>query len=122
MLSEYFTAMSKIIVETQGILLEFIGDAILAIWNAPEDVPRHACAAIEATLQMQYELVKLREQWTSQGYPEIHIRCGLHTDQVFVGNLGAPERMKYGVMGDGVNLASRLEELNKRYAGASAQA
>ena len=115
MLSQYFTAMSNIIVRTKGILLEFIGDAILAIWNAPEDVEKHACACIEATLEMQSELVTLREQWTAMGYPEIHIRCGIHTDQVFVGNLGAPDRMKYGVMGDGVNLASRLEELNKRY-------
>lgn len=115
MLSEYFTAMSKVIVETEGILLEFIGDAILAIWNAPYDVTDHAVACISATLRMQQELETLRVQWKEQGYPEIHIRCGVHTDSVFVGNLGAPERMKYGVMGDGVNLASRLEELNKRY-------
>jgi class 3 adenylate cyclase len=115
MLSEYFTAMSKVIIETEGILLEFIGDAILAIWNAPYDVNNHAVACISATLRMQQELVRLREEWSAQGYPEIHIRCGVHTDSVFVGNLGAPDRMKYGVMGDGVNLASRLEELNKRY-------
>ena len=88
MLSEYFTAMSKIILETKGVLLEFIGDAILAIWNAPEDVPNHACACIEAALQMQEKLVQLRSHWRDKGYPEIHIRCGIHTDGVFVGNLG----------------------------------
>ena len=115
MLSEYFTAMSKVIIQTEGILLEFIGDAILAIWNAPYDVKKHAIACISATLSMQAELKRLREKWKEKGYPPIHIRCGVHTDSVFVGNLGAPDRMKYGVMGDGVNLASRLEELNKRY-------
>ena len=115
MLSEYFTAMSNVIFDTKGVLLEFIGDAILAIWNAPEDVPNHAAACIEAALRMQEKLMQLRTHWKNKGYPEIHIRCGIHTDEVFVGNLGAPSRMKYGVMGDGVNLASRLEELNKQY-------
>lgn len=115
MLSEYFSAMSKVIVETEGILLEFIGDAILAIWNAPYDVDDHAIACITATLQMQKKLRELKAKWDASGYPPIAIRCGIHTDEVFVGNLGAPDRMKYGVMGDGVNLASRLEELNKRY-------
>lgn len=64
---------------------------------------------------MQNKLLELKTKWEEAGYPPIAIRCGIHTDEVFVGNLGAPERMKYGVMGDGVNLASRLEELNKRY-------
>lgn len=104
MLSEYFSAMSKVIVESEGILLEFIGDAILAIWNAPYDVRNHAIACMSATLRMQTELQALRVKWKEKGYPEIHIRCGIHTDSVFVGNLGAPDRMKYGVMGDGVNL------------------
>jgi adenylate cyclase len=115
MLSEYFTAMSNIIVSRQGILLEFIGDAVLAIWGAPHDDPQHGMNCVTATLEMQNRLVEMREAWKAKGLPDIHIRCGLHTDEVFVGNLGAPNRMKYGVMGDGVNLASRLEELNKHY-------
>lgn len=115
LLSEYFESMVSIIVEEQGTMLEFIGDAILAIWNAPNTVPDHAIRSITSALRMNAVLADLRNKWTSQGRPSIRIRCGLHSADVFVGNLGSRMRMKYGVLGDGVNLASRLEELNKRY-------
>ena len=115
MLSEYFTLMTEVIIDHEGILLEFIGDAILAIWNAPYDIPNHAVACLMATLKMQKALKSLNERWAKIDIPNVSIRCAIHTDEVFVGNLGAPDRMKYGVMGDGVNLASRLEELNKLY-------
>jgi len=115
LLSEYFEKMVSIIIEEQGTMLEFIGDAILAIWNAPNDVPDHAVRSITSALRMNQVLEDMRKAWTSQGKPEIKIRVGLHSAQVFVGNLGSNMRMKYGVLGDGVNLASRLEELNKRY-------
>jgi adenylate cyclase len=115
LLSEYFERMVSIIVEEGGTMLEFIGDAILAIWNAPNSVPDHAERAVTSALRMHKSLVILREKWQSEGKPNIRIRCGLHSANVFVGNLGSSARMKYGVLGDGVNLASRLEELNKRY-------
>jgi len=115
LLSEYFESMVSIIIEEQGTMLEFIGDAILAIWNAPNDVPDHAVRSISSALRMNQALEDLRRSWVSQGKPEVRIRVGLHSAQVFVGNLGSNMRMKYGVLGDGVNLASRLEELNKRY-------
>merc|ERR1711972_1279349 len=96
-------------------MLEFIGDAVLAIWNAPNSVPDHGNHAVTAALRMHLALEDLRKTWSCQGKPDIRIRVGLHSADVFVGNLGSQMRMKYGVLGDGVNLASRLEELNKRY-------
>ena len=116
MLSDYFTAMATIIEDLGGTLLEFIGDAILAIWNAPAKCPTHAINGVEASVRMQEQLNALVPTWRRKGYPTFTIRVGIHTDTVWVGNLGAPDRMKYGIMGDGVNFASRLEELNKRYA------
>jgi adenylate cyclase len=115
LLSEYFERMVSIIVEEEGTMLEFIGDAILAIWNAPSTVEDHASRAVTATLRMQEDLEHLRSKWKEEEKPNIRIRVGLHSSKVFVGNLGSKMRMKYGVLGDGVNLASRLEELNKRY-------
>jgi adenylate cyclase len=115
LLSDYFAAMSAIITKSRGTLLEFIGDALLVVWNAPQDVADHAYQTVEAAIQMNEYLNLMAPKWTELGYPPINIRSGIHTATVFVGNIGSPDRMKYGVLGDGVNLASRLEELNKRY-------
>jgi len=115
LLSEYFEGMVSVIIEEKGTMLEFIGDAILAIWNAPNDVPDHAARAVSSAVRMDGVLQQLRQDWQASGRPEIRIRVGLHSARVYVGNLGSNMRMKYGVLGDGVNLASRLEELNKRY-------
>jgi len=115
LMSDYFTAMAEIITGTGGCLLEFIGDAILAVWNAPNAEELHAVRAVTAALEMHAKLEKLHAEWDAKGYPRIRIRCGIHTAKVLVGNIGAPNRMKYGVLGDGVNTASRLEETNKRY-------
>eukprot|EP00945_MAST-04E_sp_MAST-4E-sp1_P001046 g1046.t1 len=115
LLSDYFAAMSTLISQSDGTLLEFIGDAILAVWNAPMAVSDHAYQCVEQSIKMHSYLDKMQPEWAGKGYPPIKIRCGIHTSTVFVGNIGSPDRMKYGVLGDGVNLASRLEELNKRY-------
>ena len=115
LLSEYFAAMSAIIVNGRGTLLEFIGDALLVVWNAPQDVSDHAYQTVEAAIQMNEYLTARAPDWRAMNFPPIGIRTGIHTATVFVGNIGSPDRMKYGVLGDGVNLASRLEELNKRY-------
>ena len=115
LLSDYFAAMCALIIESRGTMLEFIGDAILAVWNAPQDVPDHAYQCVDQSVSMHAYLDDMAPTWKEKGYPEINIRCGIHTATVFVGNIGSPDRMKYGVLGDGVNLASRLEELNKRY-------
>jgi class 3 adenylate cyclase len=115
LLSDYFQEMDEVIIATDGILAEFIGDAILALWNCPQDVRLHGERCVEAAVGMQERVDASQARWKAKGYPEIAIRVGVHTSDVFVGNIGSRERMKYGVLGDGVNLASRLEELNKRY-------
>eukprot|EP01083_Nonionella_stella_P285667 972481_1 len=114
-LSEYFEAMATIIRESGGTLAEFIGDAILAFWNAPEEVDDHPFAAVNAGQLMHDSVEEQGVEWRERGFPEMKIRIGVHTAKVFVGNIGSEYRMKYGVLGDGVNLTSRLEELNKRY-------
>mmetsp|Transcript_1036 Transcript_1036/g.1295 ORF Transcript_1036/g.1295 Transcript_1036/m.1295 type:complete len:1790 (+) Transcript_1036:84-5453(+) len=116
LMSDYFTAMTDIITSSGGCLLEFIGDAVLAVWNAPNPEEMHAVQAVTAALEMQHYLDAMTDEWNAKGYPRVRIRCGIHTAKVLVGNIGAPNRMKYGVLGDGVNTASRLEETNKRYA------
>lgn len=115
LLSAYFLEMDAILKATGGTLLEFIGDAILAIWNAPTPCLNHSVEGLRASLDMHKRLDQLRHGWVKNGFAEVRIRCGVHTGRVFVGNIGSPERMKYGVLGDSVNLASRLEETNKRY-------
>ncbi|KAH8583907.1 membrane associated adenyl cyclase with 2 transmembrane regions and an adenylyl cyclase domain [Cryptosporidium sp. chipmunk genotype I] len=115
LLTNYFDEMVKIIEEFHGNLLEIAGDAILVIWNSPVTVKNHSAAAVAASLKMKKEL-KLKSISLGNNYfPEINIKCGIHTDRVLVGNIGCNKRMKYGIMGDGVNLASRIESLTKRY-------
>ena len=115
LLTEYFDAMEEIVSATNGTILEYVGDAILAVWNAPLELPNHAEKSIECALLMQIKLASLREKWKKDGFPEVSIRVGVNTGEVFHGNIGSHKRLKYGVLGDSVNLASRLEELNKRY-------
>jgi adenylate cyclase len=115
LLSEYFQVMANMIHASGGTLGEFIGDAILAWWNAPDDVDDHAYQCVATAMCMHEELKRLRVKCAERGWPDIFIRIGIHTAEVMVGNIGSNERMKYGLLGDGVNLASRLEELNKAY-------
>lgn len=115
LLTEYFDAMEEIVSETNGTILEYVGDAILAVWNAPLELKNHAEKSIECALRMQMKLAELRGKWKEQGFPDVSIRVGVNTGEVFHGNIGSHKRLKYGVLGDSVNLASRLEELNKRY-------
>ena len=115
LLTEYFDAMEEIVSKTNGTILEYVGDAILAVWNAPIELSNHAEKSIECALRMQIKLAELRKKWIQDGFPEVSIRVGVNTGEVFHGNIGSHKRLKYGVLGDSVNLASRLEELNKRY-------
>lgn len=115
LLTNYFDEMIKIIEEFNGNLLEIVGDAILVIWNSPITLENHSVAAISASLKMKKQL-QLKSRSFQNGYlPKINIKCGIHTDHVLVGNIGCSKRIKYGIMGDGVNLASRIESLTKRY-------
>ncbi|SRR5579884_3667224 len=99
----------------QGTIDKFIGDGIMAFWNAPNDVPDHAARHARAALEAQARSRALRQGWAAAGTPLFKARVGLHTGEVIVGNFGTPERFAYTAMGDGVNLASRLEGLNKTY-------
>jgi adenylate cyclase len=114
-LSEYLNELSHIIMETGGTIDKYIGDAIMAFWGAPINDQNHAFHACHTALMCQKRLVELNRKWTMEGKPVFLTRIGLHAQSVIVGNIGSEERMNYTVLGDGVNLAARLEGVNKRY-------
>jgi len=118
LLNKYLTAMAKIVLENRGVVDKFIGDAIMAFWGAPLPLENHAEAAVRTALQMSRELKKCNDEWKKLNYPEIKIGIGLNTGEAVVGNIGSHERFDYTVIGDNVNLASRLESLTKFYGAA----
>mmetsp|Transcript_16774 Transcript_16774/g.50382 ORF Transcript_16774/g.50382 Transcript_16774/m.50382 type:complete len:1017 (-) Transcript_16774:94-3144(-) len=114
----YLTAMTNIVERQQGVVAEVLGDGILAFWNTPDEVPDHAARACHAALEMLEEIPYLNGNFKFLRLPLAHalsIRVGLHTGEVFSGNLGSKTKMKFGCLGDPVNLASRLEGLCKVY-------
>lgn len=115
LMNEYLTAMSNIILEHEGTVDKFIGDAIMAIWGAPINVENQEVQAVSAALESIDILEQLRTKWSAQGLPEIVARIGLNSGEMRVGNFGSQTRFNYTVIGDNVNLASRLEGLNKNY-------
>ncbi|MHB2020378.1 MAG: adenylate/guanylate cyclase domain-containing protein, partial [Candidatus Xenobia bacterium] len=115
LLAEYLGTMSDQILESGGTVDKYIGDAVMAFWGAPQSLPQHALVACRTALANQRRLAQLREKWAAEGRPQIHARIGLHTGEVVVGNVGSSRRLSYTVMGDTVNLASRLESLSKYY-------
>ncbi len=114
-LNDYFSTMTEIILAHKGTVDKFIGDAIMAFWGAPLPIADHALLACETALEMQAAMSLLREGWEAQGFPPISARIGLHTGPVVAGNVGSDRRFNYTVVGDTVNLASRLERANKVY-------
>jgi adenylate cyclase len=114
-LADYFGAFSADVLATGGTVDKYIGDAIMAFWGAPTARPDHAAAACLTALRNQAALAALRDRWRAEGRPPLFARIGLHTGEVVVGNIGSAHRLNYTVMGDTVNLASRLEGLNKYY-------
>jgi len=114
-LNEYLETISKQIAIHNGTLDKYIGDAVMSFWNAPNNVPRHAREACAATLNSRKPLRELFARWNSEGLPLFHTRVGIHTGDVIVGNIGSSVRLNYTIIGDAVNLASRLEGLNKTY-------
>ena len=115
LMNEYLSEMSEIVLQYQGIVDKYIGDAIMAFWNAPISVQDHATIACTVALKCQMRLAELRESWRQRGLPELRMRIGLNTGKALVGNFGSSTRFNYTALGDNVNLASRLESLNKRY-------
>lgn len=115
LLNRYFTPMAHIVRENEGMLDKYIGDAIMAFFNAPIDVENHAEKACTAAIEMIKHLEVLNLELANEGKPVIKIGIGINTDSVIVGNMGSDDRFNYTVIGDGVNLASRVEGLNKNY-------
>jgi adenylate cyclase len=112
-INEYMTAMTDVIFRHDGVLDKYIGDEIMAFWNAPRDQPDHAQRACQAALEMVQELQRLHASWARRNLPQLDIGIGINTGPMVVGNMGSRDRLAYTVIGDTVNVASRLQSLNK---------
>ncbi|MBT5572416.1 MAG: adenylate/guanylate cyclase domain-containing protein [Alphaproteobacteria bacterium] len=115
LMNTYLTAMSDVIEEHGGFIDKYIGDAIVAVFGAPQNDTRHAENAVAAALACQERLLALNAEFQRSGQPALQQRVGLNTGQILVGNIGSRRRFNYTVMGDAVNLAARLESANKTY-------
>jgi adenylate cyclase len=115
LLNQYLSPMTRIVMEERGTLDKFIGDAIMAFFNAPLEVPDHPGRSCRCALRMIEELAALNAKLTLRNVPEIKIGIGIHTGEAVVGNMGADIRFDYTAIGDSVNLSSRLEGLTKFY-------
>ena len=115
LLNRYLSAMTDIIRSHRGNVNKYLGDGIMALFGAPLGEPNHATLACYAALDSQAELARLRETWKQEGLPDIIARIGINSGPCIVGNMGSQTRLEYTVMGDSVNLASRLEGANKYY-------
>lgn len=114
-MNHYLTEMSQIIMAHGGTVDKFIGDAIMAFWGAPKEAPDHAIKAVQAALLMKEHLKEINKAFAAENFPEISIGVGINTGTMSVGNFGSKDRFDYTVMGDHVNLASRLEATNKEF-------
>lgn len=115
-LNDYLTAMTDIIQESGGTVDKYEGDAIIAFWNAPVDQPDHAMRGVQAALRCQDKLAEMRPALRERTGKEFRMRIGLNTGHAVVGNLGSHDRFDYTMLGDSVNLAARLESINKQFA------
>lgn len=114
-LSDYFEEMTQIIIDHNGTLDKYIGDAIMAFWGAPLPESQHAYRAAKGVLACANRLETLNKTWEKNGKPPMRTRFGISTGHMLVGNMGSSDRLQYTVLGDTVNLASRLEAMNKVY-------
>jgi len=115
LMNEYLGAMTAVVRDHRGTLDKYIGDAIMAFWGAPVSDPDHARNAVITALEMQKTLKDLNVVLKSKGWPELKIGVGVNTGTMTVGDMGSPVRQSYTVMGDAVNLGSRLEGITKQY-------
>jgi adenylate cyclase len=112
-LNEHLNLMVSVIFKYQGTLDKFVGDCVMAFWGAPLAQPNHAELAARAALEMIEGLEKLNEKWQSEGRPTLHVGVGINTGEMLFGNIGSEQRMDFTVIGDNVNLGSRLESATK---------
>jgi len=115
LLNEYLTEMTDIVMKYEGTVDKFEGDAIIAFFGAPIDFKDHATRTCYAALDMQKRLAQLRSTWKKKGRHELFMRIGINTGEVTVGNMGSENRFDYTMIGDPVNVAARLEGVNKQY-------
>jgi adenylate cyclase len=115
LLNEYLTEMTEIIQNDEGLVDKYMGDAIMAFWGAPLDQPNHPEMACASCLDMFIKLKELQTKWNKKNLPSFNIGIGLNSGDAIVGNMGSTQRFDYTAIGDNVNLASRLEGLNKIY-------
>ncbi|MCX7996147.1 MAG: adenylate/guanylate cyclase domain-containing protein [Patescibacteria group bacterium] len=115
LLNAYLTRVSKIIFANGGVIDKFIGDAIMAFWNAPLTDPEHALNACRAALGVEKEVEEISQEWKHKNLDGFSVRIGINTGEMVVGNMGSEMRFDYTVIGDSVNMASRLEGINREY-------
>lgn len=115
LLNRFMTAMTRTITQHKGTIDKFVGDAIMAFWGAPLKDPEHALNACRAAVAMRERLVSLNAELRQNGLPEVTFRIGINTGEVIAGNMGAEDLFDYTVIGDSVNIASRLEGANKQF-------
>lgn len=115
LLNDYLTAMTDTILATGGTVDKYVGDAVVAFWNAPVSLADHARRGVQAAIDCQLKLAKMQDGFKKQFGVEVRTRIGLHTGAVSVGNFGSKSRFNYTVIGDAANLASRLEGVNKAF-------
>jgi adenylate cyclase len=114
-LNQFHTAVTEVIFKNEGVLDKYMGDAVMSFYGAPIEMEDHAARACITALEMEEALLKLHTRWQEEGLPVIDMGVGLNTGAMVVGNMGSSMRFDYTVMGDSVNLGSRLEGLNKVY-------
>jgi adenylate cyclase len=115
LLNNYLTAMTDIIIDLGGTVDKYEGDAIIAFWNAPLEIPGHASKCVEAALRCQERLSQMRPEFYARTGHELHMRIGINTGFAIVGNFGSHTKFDYTMLGDAVNLAARLEGINKQF-------
>jgi len=113
--SHYFETVTSAVAEESGTIDKFIGDCVMALWGAPTVMEDHVFRACVAALKASRRMERLNASWAAEGRKEMRVRIGIHCDTVVVGNVGSRARLSYTVMGDGVNVASRIEGLNKQF-------